>query len=95
LLVVPLAAHALFNRPLLVTADSKVTIEVSHISRSGGLASCDGRRTAPLEVGGRMDVTVGKRPVNLVRFGAQPFAERLVRKFSLPVRSWREHSQAS
>ncbi|MDR1443006.1 MAG: NAD kinase [Bifidobacteriaceae bacterium] len=95
LLVVPLAAHALFNRPLLVTPESKVTVEVSHISRSGALASCDGRRTAPLEVGGRMDVTAGKQPVNLVRFGRQPFAERLVAKFSLPVRSWREQGEVS
>jgi NAD+ kinase len=90
LLVVPLAAHALFNRPLLVAPHSKVTVEVSRISRSDALASCDGRRTAPLAVGGRMDVTVGRQPVNLVRFGGQPFSERLVRKFSLPVRSWRE-----
>jgi NAD+ kinase len=92
LLVVPLAAHALFNRPLLVTPHSRVTVEVSRISRSGALASCDGRRTAPLEVGGRMEATAGRRPVNLVRLGGEPFAERLVRKFNLPVRSWRERS---
>jgi NAD+ kinase len=92
LLVVPLAAHALFNRPLLVTPDSRVTVEVSRISRSGALASCDGRRTSALEVGGRMDVTVSRQPVNLVRFKGESFAERLVRKFSLPVRSWREPS---
>ncbi|MDR2378938.1 MAG: NAD kinase, partial [Bifidobacteriaceae bacterium] len=90
LLVVPLAAHALFNRPLLVAPHSQVTVEVSGVSRSGALASCDGRRTAPLEVGGRMDVTVGREAVNLVRFAGQPFSERLVRKFSLPVRGWRE-----
>ncbi|MDR1635457.1 MAG: NAD kinase [Bifidobacteriaceae bacterium] len=92
LLVVPLAAHALFNRPLLVTPQSKVTVEVSPVSRSGALATCDGRRTAPLEMGGRMDVTAGSGRVNLVRFGGQPFSERLVRKFSLPVRSWRERA---
>ncbi|MDR3107304.1 MAG: NAD kinase, partial [Bifidobacteriaceae bacterium] len=92
LLVVPLAAHALFNRPLLVGPRSRVTVEVSKISRSGALASCDGRRTAPLEVGGRMEVTAGGQPVNLVRFNGKPFAERLVRKFSLPIRSWREQA---
>ena len=69
-----------------------MTVEVSRISRSDGLASCDGRRTFPLAAGGRMDVTIGHQPVNLVRFGAQPFAARLVRKFSLPVRSWREQA---
>ncbi|MDR2374072.1 MAG: NAD kinase [Bifidobacteriaceae bacterium] len=97
LLVVPLAAHALFGRPLLVTPDSTVAVEVARGApgaRSNALASCDGRRTAPMGAGGRMEVTAGDRPVNLVRFGGQPFSERLVRKFDLPVRSWRGQSAA-
>ncbi|MDR2347838.1 MAG: NAD kinase [Bifidobacteriaceae bacterium] len=90
LLVVPLAAHALFNRPLLVTPKSTVTIQVDPRSRFSAQAACDGRRTADLEVGGRIDVNVGSRTVNLVRFGAAPFGERLVRKFALPVQGWRQ-----
>ncbi|MDR2453119.1 MAG: hypothetical protein LBD51_00865 [Bifidobacteriaceae bacterium] len=90
LLVVPLAAHALFNRPLVVTEESSVTIEVDALSRSGAVAACDGRRTCALDPGGRMDVRLGAQAVNLVRFGAAPFAERLVRKFSLPVGGWRQ-----
>ncbi|MDR0366849.1 MAG: NAD kinase [Bifidobacteriaceae bacterium] len=89
LVVVPLAAHALFNRPLLVAPYSTVTIEVALDSRSPALAICDGRRSRALPAGGRMEVTVGSQDVNLVRFGGQPFGERLVRKFALPVRSWR------
>ncbi|MDR2252733.1 MAG: NAD kinase [Bifidobacteriaceae bacterium] len=94
LLVVPLAAHALFNRPLLVTPDSLVTVELDRWSRFAALVTCDGRRTAALEVGGRMDVRVGTRTVNLVRFGAAPFGEKLVRKFELPVAGWRQGGQA-
>ncbi|MDR1119062.1 MAG: NAD kinase [Bifidobacteriaceae bacterium] len=89
LLVVPLAAHALFNRPLLVTPESTVTVEVDPSSRFGALATCDGRRDAPLEVGARLAVRVAGQAVNLVRFGATPFGARLVRKFSLPVNGWR------
>jgi NAD+ kinase len=31
----------------------------------------------------------GEHPVRLVRLRDRPFADRLVRKFSLPVRGWR------
>jgi NAD+ kinase len=94
LLVVPLAPHALFNRPFLVTPQSTVTIEVDARSRFGALATCDGRRTSALDVGGRMDVQVGAQTVNLVRFGAAPFGEKLVGKFALPVNGWRQRSGA-
>ncbi|MDR1394067.1 MAG: NAD kinase [Bifidobacteriaceae bacterium] len=90
LLVVPLAAHALFNRPLLVPPESTVTLEIDPRSRFDALATCDGRRTAPLGVGGRMEAKVGAQSVNLVRFGSAPFGAKLVRKFSLPVRGWRQ-----
>jgi NAD+ kinase len=93
LLVVPLAAHALFNRPLLVTPQSTVTVEIDPASRFGAVATCDGRRTVALDVGGRMDVQVGTGAVNLVRFGAAPFGAKLVRKFSLPVSGWRQHGR--
>ncbi|MDR2381990.1 MAG: NAD kinase [Bifidobacteriaceae bacterium] len=95
LLVVPLAAHALFNRPLLVPPESTVTVEVHAGSRSEALAACDGRRTAPLDVGARIDVRVGSQTINLVRFGAAPFSERLVRKFDLPVDGWRANRQVA
>jgi NAD+ kinase len=95
LLVVPLAAHALFNRPLLVDPASTVTVDLEPAARFAALASCDGRRTAPLDAGGRMDVRVGSRTVKLVRFGAAPFAAKLVRKFELPVNGWRGRGQAA
>jgi NAD+ kinase len=95
LLVVPLAAHALFNRPLLVDPASTVTVELQRDSRFAAVASCDGRRVEPLDLGARMDVRVGAQPVNLVRCGAAPFAAKLVRKFDLPVQGWRLRGQAA
>jgi len=50
---------------------------------------CDGRRAAELPVGARVEVTKGADPVRLARFGNSPFADRLVRKFDLPVAGWR------
>jgi NAD+ kinase len=90
LLVVPLVAHALFARPLLVAPTSSVSITLRSDTRSDSQISCDGRRTVEMGAGGRLDVTRSPEPVNLVRFGRAPFAQRLVKKFSLPVRGWRD-----
>jgi NAD+ kinase len=90
LLVVPLVAHALFARPLLVAPTSTVSVTLRADTRSDSQISCDGRRTMSMGAGGRLDVTRSSEPVNLVRFGRAPFAERLVKKFNLPVRGWRD-----
>jgi NAD+ kinase len=89
LLVVPLAAHALFDRPLIVAPTSTVRVELLGASRADGLVACDGRRTVYLHVGGHLDLTLGTEPVGLVRFGEAPFATRLVYKFELPTDGWR------
>ncbi|MCL1897752.1 MAG: NAD kinase, partial [Micrococcales bacterium] len=89
LVVVPLAAHALFARPMVVAPDSVVTITVRPDSRSGGVVACDARRSQLIEPGQRLEITSDKTPVRFVRFGNAPFAERLVRKFTLPVQGWR------
>ena len=88
LLLVPSNAHALFARPMVVSPDSQVAIEVVPHGSSAVL-DCDGRRTAALPPGARVEVTRGATPVRMVRLDGRPFADRLVRKFDLPVRGWR------
>lgn len=88
LLMVPISAHALFARPMVVSPDSTLAIEVVG-ELSTGVLWCDGRRAADLPVGARVEVTKGAQPVRLARFGVSPFADRLVRKFDLPVAGWR------
>jgi NAD+ kinase len=88
LLLVPLTAHALFARPLVISPRSEVAIEVDARGYPSVLV-CDGRRTIPVPPGGRVELTRGDVPVRLVRLRSQPFTDRLVRKFSLPVRGWR------
>jgi len=88
LLVVPISAHALFARPLVVSPDSRIAVEVLP-GPGGGLAFCDGRRTVPLQTHDRVEITRGRLPVRLVRLHAAPFTDRLVSKFGLPVRGWR------
>ena len=88
LLVVPISAHALFARPLVVSPDSRIAVEVLP-GPGGGLAFCDGRRTIPLQTHDRVEIVRGRLPVRLVRLHAAPFTDRLVSKFRLPVRGWR------
>lgn len=88
LLVVPSNAHALFARPLVIAPESVVAIEVSADGPSAVL-DCDGRRTFSVPPGGRVELSRAAEPVRMVRLAVQPFADRLVRKFDLPVRGWR------
>jgi len=88
LLLVPLSAHALFARPLVISPSSEVAIEVDSRGYPAVLV-CDGRRTIPVPPGARVELARGEAPVRLVRLREQPFTDRLVRKFELPVRGWR------
>lgn len=88
LLVTPISAHALFARPLVVSPESSIAVEVVGPGASGVLW-CDGRRAADLPSGARVEVRRGHLPARLARLHAGPFTDRLVRKFDLPVAGWR------
>jgi NAD+ kinase len=88
LLLVPSNAHALFARPLVVSPESMIALEVSQRGDAGVLV-CDGRRTIDLPPGARVELVRGASPVLLARLRVQPFTDRLVRKFALPVQGWR------
>jgi NAD+ kinase len=88
LLLVPISAHALFARPLVVGPDSLIAVEVLP-GPGGAELFCDGRRTFEVPWGARVEVRRGARPVRLVRVHPVPFSERLVAKFDLPVEGWR------
>ncbi len=89
LLLVPLSAHALFARPMVVAPTSLLAVEVLADTQGGGVLWCDGRRTLDLPPGARIEVTQGERPVRLARLRQAPFSDRLVAKFDLPVGGWR------
>ncbi|MBM3717284.1 MAG: NAD kinase [Actinobacteria bacterium] len=87
--VVPLSAHALFARPLVVSPDAVVAIEVLERTSGSGILWCDGRRSHELPPGARVMVRRSSRPVRLARLHPAAFTDRLVRKFRLPVTGWR------
>lgn len=89
LLMVPISAHALFARPMVVSPTSSLAIEVLAPKEGAGVLWCDGRRTVDLPAGARIEVRRGATQVPLVRLHQAPFADRLVAKFDLPVEGWR------
>ncbi len=89
MLLVPLSAHALFSRPLVVGPDSVFAVEVLDRTQGTGVLWCDGRRTHELPTGARVIVRRSSVPVRLARLHQGPFTDRLVHKFSLPVAGWR------
>jgi len=105
LLLVPISAHALFARPMVVSPRSVLAAEVIGPAWGQGETSravlwCDGRRRVDLDPGARVEVRRGSQPVLLARLrgvsaGAEgseisaPFTDRLVAKFDLPVTGWR------
>ena len=93
MLLVPNAAHALFQRPLVVAPNSQIGIELTGTDHPGVL-SCDGRRSHPLPPRTRLRVERSERTVTIARPHPTPFGERLVAKFQLPVRSFRDGRSA-
>lgn len=93
MLLVPLSAHALFARPLVVGPRSLLAIEILARSSTAGTLSADGARGLELPVGARIEVRRSPVPVRLARLSPAPFTDRLVRKFALPVAGWRGRPQ--
>lgn len=87
MLVVPLSAHALFARPLVVAPTSVVAFDLGQ--RSDAVLSADGRRMFDVASTCRIEVRQGPEPIRFARLSRAPFTDRLVAKFELPVDGWR------
>jgi NAD+ kinase len=91
LMVVPISAHALFARALVLNPDCTVAIEMAD-KRTSAVMFCDGRRTHEIAPGDRIEVSRSQLSIRLVRLRSAPFTDRLVEKFQLPVQGWRGRS---
>ena len=89
LLVVPLSAHALFSRPLVIGPHSTVSVEILPGNETEAVVWADGRRTTDISGGMVVTAQVGRHRLRLARISERPFVDRLVRKFALPVDGWR------
>ena len=89
MLVVPSNAHALFARPLVTSPDAVLTVAIPADGNRAHV-SADGRRAVEVPEGGRVDVRRAARPVRIARVHTHTFGDRLVAKFGLPVRGFRD-----
>ncbi|UOR02310.1 NAD kinase [Leucobacter allii] len=89
ILMVPIAAHALFNRPLVTGTDSELSVRILPENIGPGVMWCDGRRRTELPAGSTVEVRRSSETVRLARLNRALFSDRLVRKFHLPVSGWR------
>jgi NAD+ kinase len=89
LLLVPSNAHALFARPLVTSPNSELTVAIPPDGNTARV-SADGRRVVEIPSGGRVNVHRADRPVRIARVHASTFGDRLVAKFGLPVRGFRD-----
>jgi len=86
---VPISAHALFARPLVVGPDSVMAVELVDRADASGILWCDGRRSFDLPAGARVVVKRSPVSVRLASLRTSTFTDRLVSKFDLPVDGWR------
>lgn len=86
LVLLPLAAHALFSRPMVISPSSEIVIDLE--SESADL-NADGLRLIKLKLNDRVILTSDKKIINLAHIKSTNFADRLVAKFKLPVEGWR------
>jgi NAD+ kinase len=86
LVLLPIAAHALFSRPMVVSPDSTIAIDVES---DDAMLSADGFRRTDLKAGDRVVITRDSESVLLAHIEDSPFTDRLVAKFRLPIEGWR------
>lgn len=86
LVLLPLAAHALFSRPMVVSKTSTIGIDVE--SEAAVLAA-DGFRRVNLIEGDRIRLQAAPDRILLAHIDNAVFTDRLVAKFQLPVEGWR------
>ena len=86
LVLLPLAAHALFSDPMVVSPESEIAID---IESDIGILSADGLRKFQLVEGDRVLLTSERTFIALAHLEDVSFADRLVAKFKLPVDGWR------
>ena len=86
LVLLPISAHALFSRPMVVSPKSEIIITVES---TAALLSADALRKIPLQAGDRVIITRDDRTIKLSHVSATLFTDRLVAKFKLPIEGWR------
>ena len=82
LVLLPISAHALFARPMVISPRSEIVVE---IQSDEALLSADALRKFPLVKGDQVRITRDASKILLSHIVATTFTDRIVAKFKLPV----------
>jgi NAD+ kinase len=86
LVLLPIAAHALFAKPMVIAPTSTIGIE---IESSDAALSADALRKIELNKKDHISITKNSAEVTLAHLKSTIFTDRLVAKFKLPIEGWR------
>jgi len=86
LVLLPISAHALFARPMVISPKSEIVVE---IQSEEALLSADALREFELISGDQVRITRDSSKILLSHIVATTFTDRIVAKFKLPVEGWR------
>ena len=86
LVLLPISAHALFARPMVISPTSEIVVE---IESNEALLSADALRKFPLVSGDQVRITRDASKILLSHIVETTFTDRIVAKFKLPVEGWR------
>jgi len=86
IVVLPLAAHALFSRPMVISPQSSIVID---IESTEAMISADGMRKIPVLQQDRVIIRKSVQRIELLHIESAVFTDRLVAKFKLPIEGWR------
>jgi NAD+ kinase len=86
LVLLPIAAHALFARPMVIAPTSTIGIA---IESSDASLSADALRKIELKKDDEVAITKSSAQITLAHLKSTIFTDRLVAKFKLPIEGWR------
>ena len=86
LVLLPISAHALFVRPMVISPKSEIVVE---IQSDEALLSADALRKFPLVSGDQVRIIRDASKILISHIVATTFTDRIVAKFKLPVEGWR------
>ena len=86
MVLLPIAAHALFAKPMVIAPTSTIGIT---IESSDASLSADALRKIELKKNDHIEITKNSKQVILAHLKSTIFTDRLVAKFKLPIEGWR------
>jgi NAD+ kinase len=86
LVLLPIAAHALFAKPMVIAPSSTIGIAIESADAS---LSADALRKISLQKNDHVELTKNTDKVVLAHLKSTVFTDRLVAKFKLPIEGWR------